>query len=1493
MKAQAHSYESVVKDISVELFPDNKVYQLRNGRLTSDAGTAIDGGIINIRGNKHSFTIPEGKYILGHVCVVDKVYLLTTDSLTEEGGPGYIYCVTVSPKTLESTIKLVYFNEELKCSVYRIFQMHGIKENSKTERIYFSDHDSETRAFNAITIPLNGPIEFTQIHPNASFEAPIVDIIFEGGTLRRGIYEYAFYATTFDGKKSLLSENSVQVSLIGSGFTNAATYRDSKVVDDDMASPYFGNTLSSNKSVKIKIDVSSYPVGLYITVTAIAIYSKGDIEGIDVEPEVSEIGTVLLNEGKASFIHSGTESEVIFSYEDYLDNRYPFFTNKTFSSKDNVLLVGNTKNPFVDAKYDAKTFRYNKWGGTYTDPYKNFYNDESGKRFGDSLDGDTLSWNNDQFKYQNPSSGSEEYLGGSGANIDYKFILHPLENSDTIVNESLSFEQEYPSRFLDNHASPYLRFLRGFKRGEIYRFAIVFTNSKGNKSFAEYIGDIKMPELSEKAGYITIPGTNVDYFPIALDLLNLNNSGNLPHVLNSTNVNSLSTTVYSYTATTEENLNFDWNISTQFITLSYVGYIPVEGTGVLYRLSLNGVVLEELEVFWGVGGVGATTYDEEENLFQYLDISLVEGDELVLEAYIIDPSIIDPDIIDPDPVPQRFIVYIYLRIPFTEADSDPKKFYSLGVEFNVKNIPEGFDSYQICMVPREDRFKTRLAQGYGTKTYESTGSGGNTGVLYPRGQPSSIAGFYADGPNNYGQDRWSNRSVIPLHFPEVSYDTIDLTSYGSTYLKPIGAYSDCVVKAGFGSTVSTNLTDFYTQSGDFKIEVRGNFKSTKPFSNYRDIAPFLFEKVKVAQKFGTAAETTIMDGTSIYNYLYRYSTQNASNINGYSARSGTKLFIRLEKPDGNNIFGSPNFAGINLGKDMFIFDYIRLLPEHYGGNDIHSISKNIFKPITRPIYNTGPAKVFGGDIFISEYDSMYGMFDNTMPNPLNGTAKSYYRNVVVPVESTINIDVAHGKTLSQGAKGVDGSWQANEIGNLGGIPYFDYENTYSIFSLGRPHFIKPLNFNIEQNYPTRIYSSDTKIYGEQIDSWTKFRVNQFKDLDPSYGSLTKLATLKNIVLFLQEEGMGLLSINPRAVVSPSDGIPTELGTSKGLQDYTYISTESGTKHHLSVVISDSSLSYYDVVANRWMMYSAGEKGGLLSLGETKSFQSIFLDLFEDNTNFQDSDSPYVEGGVVSFYDPTHREFYMTFHGLLCPKVIDPLIPQNIVSTEFYVTPGGTIYQAIKDFTVVTNNGDDTKPSTDSVLEDYQSSLITDPEIQQGNSITLVWSEKKNCFNDVYDHKPFLYFGDNKNVFSSSPLNSDQCFIHNKGNYGEFYNVTYPFQISLIVNGSENKPLNKILSHSEYNAIVKKGSTVLQDKSFDTIRVYNDYQDSQELALDSLPNNSEHERRFRKWRFNMPLDFESKDYIRGPWSVLTLSCNNLENYTLAFQTLINYYTENEH
>ena len=121
--------------------------------------------------------------------------------------------------------------------------------------------------------------------------------------------------------------------------------------------------------------------------------------------------------------------------------------------------------------------------------------------------------------------------GVNPSNLSYKFALNTqiIDNSSTaglaeldnnFGNETINLNDgyTYTNKSFRSHRSPYKSgLLRGYKRGEVYRFGVVFYNKKGESSYVEYIGDIKMPDISEEAGYTTAnaPGAGPrSYFPV-------------------------------------------------------------------------------------------------------------------------------------------------------------------------------------------------------------------------------------------------------------------------------------------------------------------------------------------------------------------------------------------------------------------------------------------------------------------------------------------------------------------------------------------------------------------------------------------------------------------------------------------------------------------------------------------------------------------------------------------------------------------------------------------------------------------------------------------------------------------------------------------------------------------------------------------------------------------------------------------------------------------
>jgi hypothetical protein len=65
---------------------------------------------------------------------------------------------------------------------------------------------------------------------------------------------------------------------------------------------------------------------------------------------------------------------------------------------------------------------------------------------------------------------------------------------------------------------------------------------------------------------------------------------------------------------------------------------------------------------------------------------------------------------------------------------------------------------------------------------------------------------------------------------------------------------------------------------------------------------------------------------------------------------------------------------------------------------------------------------------------------------------------------------------------------------------------------------------------SRIHYSQQKQNNELIDSWTSFKAIDYLDVDSRYGEITGLKLFKDKLIFLQENGAGVLSVNDRIIL---------------------------------------------------------------------------------------------------------------------------------------------------------------------------------------------------------------------------------------------------------------------------------------------------------------------------------------------------------------------------
>ena len=81
-------------------------------------------------------------------------------------------------------------------------------------------------------------------------------------------------------------------------------------------------------------------------------------------------------------------------------------------------------------------------------------------------------------------------MGGEGPNLQYNFITKGITYSNALSGMNI---WRNPGSFADPANNSYV----GYQRDEVYRFGIVFFNSKGQQSFVKYIGDIRFPRMSD------------------------------------------------------------------------------------------------------------------------------------------------------------------------------------------------------------------------------------------------------------------------------------------------------------------------------------------------------------------------------------------------------------------------------------------------------------------------------------------------------------------------------------------------------------------------------------------------------------------------------------------------------------------------------------------------------------------------------------------------------------------------------------------------------------------------------------------------------------------------------------------------------------------------------------------------------------------------------------------------------------------------------------
>lgn len=508
--------ESQFSDYSAFLSTDENYFL-----LTSTDGTPINS--FSITGVSSSVNI--STYIptqsnlipIGSVCVRDEVFILTTAETSKipsaNGGIGQIWKLTYSDIDLTTTLTLLYNNYLGFTTYYPVAPtaIQGRYENSLTKRIYWTDNYNPFRSFNTAD-PEGFAVapDLINAQPNVTGSIPILQEITAGGSLAPGVYQ-ACYRLKSNSTVTVYSELSNIVNICISDVA------ENNISNGDQYMNYVG------------ADQGSTPIGKTI---------NWQIDNIDPDYESIEIVIIqrtafggsptivqLLDEpvpssGTFPFTLSDMSNRIAdITISEFLTGVFSFSHCKTLTVKDNKLIAANVHSNITDVNelgYDARAYGFPATTSTITledsvGNSTNYTNYTDIPETHDAINPDLST-----HRYQRNST----VYGGSGPNISYTFGTHwtKVDHTNNLIATEPSpytftdynyfgenpinlgvTDQNYPVNSWDGPKIAYrASLLRTYQRNEIYRFAITFYDKQYRPLFANWIGDIRMPDYADQ-----------------------------------------------------------------------------------------------------------------------------------------------------------------------------------------------------------------------------------------------------------------------------------------------------------------------------------------------------------------------------------------------------------------------------------------------------------------------------------------------------------------------------------------------------------------------------------------------------------------------------------------------------------------------------------------------------------------------------------------------------------------------------------------------------------------------------------------------------------------------------------------------------------------------------------------------------------------------------------------------------------------------------------
>lgn len=491
--------------------------------------------------------------------------------------------------------------------------------------------------------------------------------------------------------------------------------------------------------------------------------------------------------------------------------------------------------------------------------------------------------------------------------------------------------------------------------------------------------------------------------------------------------------------------------------------------------------------------------------------------------------------------------------------------------------------------------------------------------------------------------------------------------------------------------------------------------------------------------------------------------------------------------------------------------YRDALETDFGGKTTEAYKSNLWIPVGEPV----ALKENAGENITVNYsygDTWYQRYDCLKTYAFtNEDLNSVIEIGSFMCETHVNIDGRYDRNRGQNSNLNISPTNFNLINKV-----YSQENNFFNYRIMDSDYYNMVN------YPTMITWTKQKSNASQVDLWSNITLASTLQLDGTKGKVEAVRVNKNLLYCFQTQGISQILFNSRVQIPTSDGVPVEISNNYKVDGNRYISTTVGCYNKKAIAESPNGIYFIDGMGSALYLLNNDQ---LSNISDTHGFGYWFSQL-----------------DTINKYIPAHSYTIVQYLASGIKRIGYETVNQQ----------GLSLYYDYSNYDLYINNADESLCYSE-LLQQFVSFY------SYGNYQAMF-----NMDNKFYD----VNFGNTDTQYKKQYL----CQMFN-GEYNNFIIQKAQSDFTFISNADST--LDKIFTNVNTRVNFFKNKVYDARKFFDTIQVWNEYQDTGEQPLTynkiTLSNTK---MKFRVWNVTLPRDSTKKlDRIRNTWTKLKFTMNN--------------------